>query len=45
MKLASLRSQRGWTLIELLICIALIGVLVVVGTVCYVAYHFITKFW
>ena len=40
-----MKKQEGVTLIELLIGIAfMIAISIFIGT-CYVAFHFITKFW
>ena len=38
-------SVNGYTLVELLVGVAIIGVFVVFGFVGYIAFHFILKFW
>lgn len=38
-------SQLGFTLAELLICIAGVGVLAIIGVTLYVVGHFIAKYW
>lgn len=37
--------QRGFTLPELLLTIWFFVVCGIIGTVCYVVWHFISKFW
>lgn len=39
------KNQKGFTLTELMVCLALLLQLAVVGGIIYVAVHFITKFW
>lgn len=40
-----MKKQRGYTLIELLICIIFIVALGLGGTILYVAWHFLSKYW
>ena len=40
-----MKKQRGYTLIELLICIIFFVAFALGGTVLYVAWHFISKYW
>ncbi len=39
------RSQKGFTLLGLITRVIIILWLCGIGTLCYVAWHFITKFW
>jgi len=40
-----MNRQKGFTLIELVLSIALIGAVALMVCAIYVAYHFIAKFW
>lgn len=40
-----MRKQKGYTLIEILITFAVIAMIGIGGTLGYVAFHFISKFW
>jgi Tfp pilus assembly protein PilE len=40
-----MRKQRGFTLIELVLCVWIPFVIAVVGVGLYVLIHFIAKFW
>ena len=38
-------KQHGWTLTELIICVAMFFMIALVGFTIYTAVHFILKFW
>lgn len=40
-----LKMQKGYTLTELIIVVFILGIFGVIGTMGYVAIHFISKFW
>jgi len=38
-------NQSGYTVVELLVCVALVATVVLAGVIMYTAAHFIGKFW
>lgn len=40
-----MKNQKGFTLVEMLICIFGLATVGVLGSVLYVGVHFISKFW
>jgi len=40
-----MNKQQGFTLIELMIVVAIVGIVGVFGTTVYVISHFLAKFW
>lgn len=40
-----MRNQKGWTVVELIMGVALVGVLCLGGLALYALAHFVMKFW
>ena len=40
-----MKNQNGYTIVELITCVFMLGVLALVGWGIYAAIHFILKFW
>lgn len=39
------KNMKGYTLVELLICLWFLVCLAGAGTMIYIIYHFVTKYW